>query len=145
MRFRPSTHAQRRLCGVMLLVWLFAVLSGTVNACVLTERSAPAHTEHMDHVAIALHDHAHDHPGASPAGLRHVDEHLVCHKFCKDQSASLTPFKSAHDQDFHPVLLVLGSALLPDAWAAQPVPPAVEHRPPAHGPPVYIRLLRLTL
>lgn len=144
MPFRPSLHRQRHLCGVMLLVWLFAVLSSTVNACVLTEKVVPAHAGHSAHVAVALHDHGHDHPGVQEGGLNHLDEHLACHKFCKDQSAPLTPFKSAQDQDFHPVLIALVSTFLPDAWTPPSMAPT-SPRPPAHGPPVHIRFLRLTL
>ncbi|MBI3382085.1 MAG: hypothetical protein HY019_08780 [Aquabacterium sp.] len=151
MPFRPSLHHQRRFCGLLLLLWLFAVLSGTVNACVLAENAPsnqPAHHEHGGH-ALAHEDmeeagHLNGHLHADDAAHHHADEHVACHKFCQDEARTLPPNKHLDGADFAPVLLLYGSPLLPEATA----PPSVAHapqRPQAHGPPLVIRLLRLTL
>lgn len=157
MPFRPSLHHQRRLCGLMLLLWLFAVLSGTVNACVLAETAPPAHHEQPEH-ALAhdaiegkghehADDHAHEHADAQadehPAH-HHADAHVACHKFCQDEARTLPTPKHLDGADFTPILLLYGSPLLPDVTAPQPVAQAPQ-RPPAHGPPLVIRLLRLAL
>ncbi|WP_152606424.1 hypothetical protein [Aquabacterium sp. NJ1] len=161
MPFRPSLHHQRRFCGLMLLLWLFAVLSGTVNACVLAQTAQPAHHEHAGHalahdaVAGMAHEHADDavdehadehaadHADAQ-AAHHHADAHLACHKFCQDEARTLPPNKHLDGADFTPILLLYGSPLLPEVTAPQPVAQAPQ-RPPAHGPPLVIRLLRLAL
>lgn len=144
MPFRPSPHHQRRLCGLMLLLWLFALLSGTVNACVLADSAPPAlapHSEHAHH-HDAVEDETHAH--AEDAAHHHADEHVACHKFCKDEARTLPHNKHQGDVDFTPVLLLYGSPLLPPTQAIAPAARAPQ-RPLAHGPPLVIRLLRLTL
>lgn len=149
MPFRPSLRHQRRFCGLMLLLWLFAVLSGTVNACVLAEAAPPAHHEHAEH-ALAHdaiegkgHEHADEHADEHPAH-HHADAHVACHKFCQDEARTLPTLKHLDGADFAPILLLYGSPLLPKVTALQPVAQAPQ-RPPAHGPPLVIRLLRLAL
>ncbi len=145
MPFRLSPRHQRRFCGLMLLLWLFAVLSGTVNACVLAEAAQPAHHEHAEHAlahdAIEENGHAH---ADEHAAHHHADEHVACHKFCQDEARTLPQSKHLDGVDFTPVLLLYGSPLLPDVTAPLPVEQAPQ-RPPAHGPPLVIRLLRLAL
>ncbi len=147
MPFRLSRHHQRRFCGLMLLLWLFAVLSGTVNACVLAETAQPAHHDHAGH-ALAhdviegkVHEQAH---ADAHAAHHHADAHLACQKFCQDEARTLPPHKHLDGADFTPILLLYGSPLLPEVTAPQPVTQAPQ-RPPAHGPPLVIRLLRLAL
>lgn len=160
MPFRFSLLKQRRLCGVMLLAWLFALLSGTVNACVLAERAAGPH-QHDGHA-----QHAHEHHGAvqddrhdghddaqerqdalldeAETPSPHADAHVACHKFCQDESQTLPPNPHRDSADFAPVLIPYGSPLLPEATAVvQSAFP--DERPPAHGPPLVIHFLRLTL
>lgn len=147
MPFRLSPRHQRRFCGLMLLLWLFAVLSGTVNACVLAENTRPAQPAHHEHGEHALAHEAmvvDEHEHADEAAHHHADEHVACHKFCQDEARALPQHKHQDDADFTPVLLLYGSPLLPEATALPPVAHAPQ-RPQAHGPPLVIRLLRLTL
>lgn len=149
MPFRLSPRHQRRFCGLMLLLWLFAVLSGTVNACVLADNARPAQPAHHDHGehapahdAMAVDEGVHEH--ADEAAHHQADAHLACHKFCQDEARILPPHKHQNDAGFAPVLLLYGSPLLPEATAPLSVAHAPQ-RPQAHGPPLVIRLLRLTL
>lgn len=147
MPFRLSPQSQRRFCGVMLLLWLFAVLSGTVNACMLADNARTgqaAEHVHGDH-DLAHHEH---HDGQAPladdTAPHHADEHLACHKFCQDEARTLPPGKYQDGLDFTPVLQLHGSPLLPEVTPTLPVVQATQG-PPAHGPPLVIRLLRLAL
>lgn len=169
MRFASTPTARRRLCSVMLFVWLFAVLGSTVNACVLSGSSpvkAAAHQQAVEylahegkegHEAHDGHDDHDDHGGApghedtedaaAPAEHHHhdqADEHASCHKFCKDESTTLPQTRVMDDQDFTPVLLSTFSSLLPDALPLAPLTHALA-QPRAQGPPLVIRFLRLTL
>lgn len=135
MPFRLSLQRQRRFCGLMLLLWLFAVLSGTVNACVLADNARAEHP-HGEH-GLA-------HEATAGSGHEHADEHVTCHKFCQDEARTLPPNKHQDGLDFTPILQLHGSPLLPEVTAPQPAAQAPQ-RPPAHGPPLVIRLLRLAL
>lgn len=77
MTLNPSRHRKRIIAFTMLLVWVFALLSGVANAC-LTEPygglvHAGPHASQAEHPAqTAVHPHAavqaqHDeHPGKAP-------------------------------------------------------------------------------
>ena len=151
MRFASTPTARRRLCGVMLFVWLFAVLGSTVNACVLSGSSpvkAAAHQQALEYLAHEGNEGSEDtEDAAAPAEHHHhdqADEHASCHKFCKDESTTLPQTRVMDDQDFNPVLLSTFSSLLPDALPLAPLTHALA-QPRAQGPPLVIRFLRLTL
>lgn len=168
MFFRASTSTKRRICGVMVLVWLFAVLSSAVNACVLSE---PDQKEGLHHASFEVltavgHDHADqadddhdgdhgvvhgDHDHALPSDWTHASEHshhdegaAGCHKFCKDESATLTKNKNLESPSFSLALINTGSQLPPIAQAPMRAQ-RVQERPQAQGPPLVIRFLRLAL
>ncbi|HEX5355987.1 MAG TPA: hypothetical protein VFW93_07205 [Aquabacterium sp.] len=154
MPFRTSTTTLRRLCGLVLLAWLFGALSGTVNACMLAEPASDAPAAHHHHEEQGPeHDHEHEH--GSAALHAHADEqaqrpdhqadnHVLCHKFCKDQSLTLPHHKGLDEQDFSPTLIALSGPVLPPTPALPPTTRWMEG-PQAQGPPLVIRLLRLTL
>jgi len=151
MRFASTPTARRRLCGVMLFVWLFAVLGSTVNACVLSGSSpvkAAAHQQALEYLAHEGNEgHEDTEDAAAPAEHHHhdqADEHASCHKFCKDESTTLPQTRVMDDQDFTPVLLSTFSSLLPDALPQARLTHALA-QPRAQGPPLVIRFLRLTL
>lgn len=147
---RPDTL--RRLCGLVLLAWLLALLNGTVHACLLADPNTPASPWHALHEEAAGHLHddhaAHDadqgaHHDVHSQHTGHADEHAACHKFCQDERITLTSAK--HDGlDFTPALVPWGGPLPPAAPAPRSAAPARE-RPLAQGPPLLIRFLRLAL
>lgn len=148
MPFRATSTALRRLCGLVLLAWLFGVLSGTVNACVLADQtpdqspSAPTKQQHH-HAHAHGHEAAHEHEHTQPVDHQ-ADEHVLCHKFCKDQSLTLPHHKGLGAQDFSPALIALSGPVLPPEPAIPPTARWMDG-PQAQGPPLVIRLLRLTL
>lgn len=154
MPFRTSSNTLRRLCGLVLLAWLFGVLSGTVNACMLADQAPEAPAAHHHHDELpAEHEHEHAHAPSTmhahadeqaQAAEHKADEHVLCHKFCKDQSLTLPHHKGADEQDFSPTLIALSGPLLPPTPALPPTTRWMEG-PQAQGPPLVIRLLRLTL
>lgn len=120
----------RRNVWLTLMLWLFALSVGLVNACVLEARGADAH----QHASTA---HEHEDPSEPAAGKQH------CLKFCQDESSAIA--KSSLLADATMV------ALAPLPWPAvlMPEQPCCAHlhlrTPPAQGPPLSIRLLRLSL
>jgi hypothetical protein len=129
----------RRLAGQMLLVWLFALGAGIVNACVLEP-------EPHDHVvrAASPHDqghgaHGHRHPASSAAVP-------ACVKFCTDGSTGPAVVKL-------PVKLPNVTALAPPLALAPAVqaalgPAGIVHAGYAQLPariPISIAYLRLAL
>lgn len=145
MPFRNSTHILRRLCGLVLLAWLLGIVSGTVNACVLADQAQdePTSAHHHGHAQdqAAMHAHAEE---QAHAPAHQADEHVLCHKFCKDQTLTLPQYKGLGEQDFSPALIALGGPELPGA-PALPRTTRWMDGPQAQGPPLVIRLLRLAL
>lgn len=149
MPFRTSTNLLRRLCGLVLFAWLLGVLSGTVNACMLADQAQEAHAARHHHHSDDDHDHAlaalHAHADEDAQAADHqADEHVLCHKFCKDQGLTLPHHKGLGEQDFSPTLIALSGPVLPIA-PATPAPVRWMDGPQAQGPPLVIRLLRLAL
>jgi hypothetical protein len=134
----------------MLAAWLLALTAGVVNACVLNIPSsatrgliAQSQAAHLSrtvadtepHDGVPLTHHQHEQNGANDS----------CLKFCDDESSALSKGNTSPTPD-------AGAALVAAAqWPAAVVP--VTHtgtvlslqRPIAQGPPLVIRLLRLTL
>ena len=73
----------------MLLVWLLALTTGIVNACIVEPGSRPAAipASHQHHDATRHHEHAAD-ALAGGHSAPHADK-AACAKFCDDKSASL--------------------------------------------------------
>ncbi|HLO96170.1 MAG TPA: hypothetical protein VK195_17830 [Burkholderiaceae bacterium] len=145
--FQKTTR--RRLAAALLFVWLFALVNGMANACVLGgELAWPASHTHDD--AAALHGHeAHDGheqaPHPSAPGPQDHDE--ACRKFCEDGRSAVN--LAAKDLGSPGSLLPLLMPFATLAWtpgAEQPpgAPPA-EVPPCMTGPPIPLRLLRLAL
>jgi hypothetical protein len=141
----------------MVLVWLFAVFSSAVNACVL---AGPPQSGVHAGLAVGLDaegDQAGHHPAAlhdlMADGAEHAvaathsddgDDHASCTRFCEDQKATLTKHASQDSPELPAALLDTGGTPVvypPAAPAHRRVSPA----PRALGPPVALRFLRLTL
>lgn len=87
----------RTLAAYMLLVWVFALSAGIVNACVvepeLRHASAaaahePAAPAHQHGHAVGATEHQHQAPNA---------DQPPCAKFCADESVSAPIFKQQSD------------------------------------------------
>lgn len=141
-----SPHARiRRLAAKVLLVWLVALVSGIVNACVL----APQAMAGKAAMVMAMQPAAADHLGGCP-DCPDEDSAGVgvgpCAKFCVDESSSVPSAQHAFDP-----WPALGIALVPTMAlsVAEPAPRATD-RPDCAPPvrariPIPISFLRLTL
>ena len=116
---------------VMLLLWLFAVSSGIVNACVLEPHGTAATVGHVETLA--------GHNGTLDASM------APCLKVCDDSSQALIKLKAFFD------LADSGPALTDSMlWAAAiQVVSALRHRDSSAAatsePPVRVRYSRLAL
>lgn len=147
MNVFSSAHRKRTTAFVVLLVCVFSVAAGIVNACVLDAHRAPAgHTAKAatsDTVAPSL---ATSHSGAI---LGHGDDSdssdAPCQKVCENNAQALPKLQSGMDQN------VLAQMPPPDVFwtlAAQAVWPAdlVDSMPSAtREVPIRVRFVRLAL
>ena len=146
----------RRTAGVALFAWMFALVSGVANACLVQAAEPGAAALSLPEgtrrggcdsgVAPCEHDagpaHHHADSGRSEPG-QHGGK-AVCLKFCADESSALAKSKASQAELPGPVLLAGApwSMAVQVAAAAQWRP--VE-RPASVGPPIFLRLLRLTI
>lgn len=139
---------RRRTAWVTLLAWVLALMAGMVNACQLQTRDAarpgPAkvglhdrgvHAAQASHAGHVVQDRGVPAPDAGKAG---------CLDFCDDGASTLAKGQVGHDELAAPVVV----AILERRVALTAPSAAFEHatsRPRAHGPPLVIRFLHLTL
>lgn len=116
-----QTARVRRLAAQMLLVWLFALATGIVNACAMapTAHAPMTHAPGCDAC-----------PDAHPAGAAQA-----CAKFCADESTSVRAAK--HDYD---PWMGLGVAVVPTMALSVVVPAHVPDRRPHDAPPTAARI-----
>lgn len=143
----------RRTTWVTLLVWLFAWGAGVANACQLEVQwpathlaggSAQEAQAHSHAVEGAAHHHGHTGAGLSDTGHDADAAKASCLKFCDNETSALSKGQ-APQADLHTPAL-----LTPVPWPAlRPLPGASARyamaQPVAHGPPLAIRFLRLTI
>ena len=143
--FRNSTRRRRRFVWLTLLTWSFALISGVVNACVLSlpEARAARASEAFGPLGSDAHE-------AGPSSLQQHAQapgtagKNTCLKFCDDESSALAKSTSsgadmlaaAVDSHVQRRLAVPAGHAACGPW---PQPPR------AQGPPLVIRFLRLTL
>jgi hypothetical protein len=158
----PTCHFDRRqlrrTAWVTLVVWLFALAAGVVNACALAPAGSAARgVSPVSHVDIAAHDaaegtlvsvgHDGDHDQVGPVSS-HTHGHDAgkdsCLKFCDDESSAIAKVKLP--------VVDLGAGLLTVVEAWNPIAALgslgvrrARERPGAQGPPLVIRFLRLIL
>ena len=156
--FHFNRRQLRRTAWATLVVWLFALTAGVVNACVLTPSgSAERAVGHASRVDIAVHDAQAGTRPDGQGGSRHghaesVAQHgheqdfgkVSCLKFCDDESSAVTKVQLP--------VVDLGSTLLTivEPWNPSAATGGVGvrqplERPSSRGPPLVIRFLRLTL
>lgn len=156
---RPPHFTRQQLrhtACVALFAWVFALVSGVANACLVQAVEPGAATSHLaasartagcdaggtpcEHDARPAHHHA-DSGRGEPV---QQGGKAVCLKFCADESSALAKSKASPADLPGPVLLddAPWSSAVQVAAAAQWQ--AVE-RPTSIGPPLFLRLLRLTI
>jgi len=145
-----NTRIRRNTACAMLLAWLFALASGSVNACALEPHgvqengSLALHTAHEDATLVVSAHHAEDHThdaGAADTGSTKES----CLKACDEGSLSLLKHASSKDS-VDPGLGPYAAV----AWAARVhTAPAQggahEFRLPEPGPPIPVIFSRLAL
>jgi hypothetical protein len=155
--FHFDRRRLRRTAWATLVVWLFALAAGVVNACALTS-AGPAeravsqagivvedphavasigsgHASHQDPIeAVSHHGYGHGQDSGK----------ISCLKFCDDEASAIAKVELP--------VVDLGSSLLTVVEAWNPVAasgslglrPSLQ-RPGSRGPQLVIRFLRLTL
>lgn len=142
------TTSRRRLAAMMLCLWIFGLLAGIANACAFGEvHGSHGNSQLVPHghaLTPAVEAHHHDEPGGVESTPLAPDP--ACQKFCEDGRSTLNlTLKGLGGAELMPVLLqtpalawmpvgVLGPALSCCLAAVREA-----------GPPIPIRLLRLTL
>ncbi|MBB2487475.1 hypothetical protein H5407_19750 [Mitsuaria sp. WAJ17] len=145
---------KRRLAAVMLFVWLFALVSGMANACALGDSSAalalgqPVSPHHDDPTPLhGHHDHGDDESAVESNAPEPQDHDAACQKFCDDERATVSFIAKnlGSPGSLLPVLVQFTTL----AWTPEVV--KIAEALPADvprcvtGPPIPIRLLRLTI
>jgi hypothetical protein len=153
-------HFTRRLLRhtacVALFAWVFALVSGFANACLVqaAEPGASAFSRPVgtrtggcdsgvgpcEHGAGSAQHHA---DSARGEPVQHGGK-AVCLKFCADESYA--PVKGKASQaDLPGPVLVAGAPWSPAVQVAAAAPWQAVERPASVGPPIFLRLLRLTI
>lgn len=84
MTLNASRHHTRSIALTMLLVWVFALLSGVANACLTEPRSGLSHAGPQT-PAVALQAHA----AADQAQHQEHTDKAPCQKSCDESSQTL--------------------------------------------------------
>ena len=156
MKFMPTlkpiftTQAKRNTAFVMLLLWLFALTSGVVNACILDGGRAQNHHGALGHAhaTTVATEGSDEHAGSTDD--HHADElspKASCLKVCGDSSQALAKLSSGIVDPVDPGSAPLFMAVI---WTtAAPVASALsrvdDFAPPRPREPISIRFLRLAL
>ena len=146
MTFFSTARSKRRTAFVVLMAWLFALVSGVANACLLETPAmhstgaqvAPSNADHpaevmVQHEAAAGHD---EHPAGSKES---------CLKACDDGTHTLIKVHAGVDQTDPgpaPLVTTLWSAAMPAFLMPHR---AEELHVPLCEPPLRVRYSRLTL
>lgn len=146
MKLSLSTRTKRRTAFLVLLGWLFALVSGVANACLLEARVTHTHAapfELSGTVQAPLVSAGH---AGAVAG--HDDSHVAkapCLKACDDGAHSLPKqdlTATQADPGPAPLMSILWTAVTPVApttWRMDDVQPALPERP------IRVRYSRLAL
>ena len=149
----PFTRRQlRHTACVTLFAWMFALLSGVANACLTqpnTQGAFVSISSQADPVvggtAGPVTRQVQHHPGNDEDDGRGTHSAKAgCLKFCADESSAVTMSRAPQADVPGPVFVVSVQwpSEAPGAAASEWTP--VE-RPASVGPPLFIRLLRLTI
>lgn len=147
MNLTASRHHKRSIALTMLLVWVFALLSGVANACLTEPRGELAHADiqvsQADHPALAAVQQSH---AADQAKHGEHPDKAPCQKSCDASSQTLLKQLPKFDSPDQMVLVpaphrqasdlhMAPAALVRAALAAVPPP----------SPPPRVQFSRLAL
>jgi hypothetical protein len=145
-----SCHRRRlqRIVWLTLMAWVFALASGVVNACL----SAPAPTQRSGLAQlISAGEEAHDthvtdvgHAAAARSPHDRSPSSHSCQKFCDDEASALSKSLSS-SADLSASLVVTFVDWPLDVLGTSAAARWLRWQTAAQGPPLVIRLLRLTL
>jgi hypothetical protein len=151
----PFTRPQlRRTAAVMLAAWVFALCSGVAHACLLpaaAEMGSPAMALPAGALVLdlampaqELAEHVHHATGQHDDDPAEGSGREACLKFCADESSALTK------DDGSPADLPASQPLAFVQWqrpalSSMPCAWLPADDPPRAGPPLFLRLLRLTI
>ena len=153
-----STRSRLRFVAFHLLwIWLLALSTGIVNACVvsvpdLQQRSSAAPHQPHDTVVHVHHDAGVEDHQTHQHGHQHEHQHDApgtqsppCAKFCDDESATVPTYKSPSEPTGKVWMFALPSAPLVAAAGALPTSwRLLRDSPRRVGVPIRIAFLRLT-
>jgi hypothetical protein len=157
MLLLPLTRRQlRRTACVTLFAWLFALLSGAVNACLIQHSATDLARANVSLAGPLVAEVAG--PGQATRQIANAqhhagDEHGVpvddlgdtgCLKFCADESSAVTKSKAATADLLGP-FFTSRVDWQPASPVADVTPWRSVDRPASQGAPLFIRLLRLTI
>ncbi|MDO8420302.1 MAG: hypothetical protein Q7S90_09715 [Rubrivivax sp.] len=146
----------RRTVWGTLVAWLLALSAGVVNACMLTPQGTlggdaasalryAAHTETSSRSGEVVHGNVVDSSPRLGQGQGQGQDVAKdsCLKFCDDESSALSAGKIPALDPGVPLLAAIApwSSSVPNTFVGTRLS---LQRPPAQGPPLVIRLLRLT-
>jgi hypothetical protein len=140
-----NTFAKRKTAVMVLLAWLFALVSGVANACLLETPGTHAHVVAAvsggAHISTVMAGHTGavaDHHDESPAAK------APCLKVCDDSSNVLVTQPSLSQTDTGPAPLVRVLWLVAAADRVEPFPTG-DPGPAAPELPLRVRYSRLAL
>ncbi len=151
----PFTRRQlRHTACVALFAWMFGLLSGVANACLtqpnaqaglgsISSQADPAGEGTVGLVTRQVEQTRH-HGADEDDGVGHHSAEEACLKFCADESSAVTKSRAPQADVAVSVLVVSVQWLSAAPVAAAPDWAPLE-RPASVGPPLFIRLLRLTI
>ena len=148
MKFLSNISAKRDAAFLVLLVWLFALASGMVNACLLEVRQTHSHvaaTASFDAAQMSVILPGHAGAVADETGVGESHFKAPCLKVCDDSSRSFpNQVLTVAHTDPGPALLVLvlWSTTAPDVPALGQID---DEQPAAPGLPVRVRFSRLAI
>lgn len=144
----------RRTARLTLFAWMFALLSGVANAC-LTQSDAQAGLGSIPLQADPLVGDAAGRVTRQVDPINHrsadgddqIDHHSDkegCVKFCAEESQAVAK-RSAHQSDVTGPVVLVSPQWAPAVLVAAAAEWTPVERPASVGPPLFIRLLRLTI
>lgn len=147
MKLFSNTRARRNTALMVLLVWLFALVAGVANACLLEARQTHSHiataasSEAATHASVILPGHT----GAVADGVDESHFKAPCLKVCDDGTRSFPKqdrVVAQADPGPTPLVQVLWSKVVPVVATLRQMD--VE-QPATPGLPVRVRFSRLAI
>ena len=145
-----TRKAKRNTAFVMLVLWLFALTSGVVNACILENGRAQNHHRALElaHTTPVATEGTDEHAGTTDdQDADELTSKASCLKVCDDSSQAVAKLSSGCVDPADPGLapLLVTVAWTTTAFVASGRDRVADFPPPRPREPISIRLLRLAL